>query len=241
MSFGIKKTDLVEVSGLIDDVDAEITDMRAELYDFNGQQQVSTCLKLSLRPVTGEDVHTEYYRVGDPNKIQPDEDGLGCGPAPGSNAKGYNSRSKAGRLLEAFSDILGDATPARFDGFRGMVVHFDRKPFDMTGIKRESGAKDVTILLPTRVVKAGGKATATAAPGGAGNVNTDAERAIAAAVTALGGSATATNAGKQIFKAEAKNPNVKAIMKLTMDKAWLGADERPWVYDPASGEITVQG
>lgn len=50
MGFGLKKEDLVEVSGLIDDVNAEIVDMRGELYDFNGKQKVSVCIKLVLKP-----------------------------------------------------------------------------------------------------------------------------------------------------------------------------------------------
>lgn len=241
MGFGLKKEDLVEVSGLIDDVNAEIVDMRGELYDFNGKQKVSVCIKLVLKPEGVEETATEYYRVGDPDKFQPDEDGLGCGPAPGSNVKGYNTKSKAGKLIDAFSDLLGDKVPAKFDGFRGLVLHWSRKPFDMTGIKREVGAKDVTILLPTKVVgkvaaSSGGGAKAAAAAGG-GNE----EAIILEALVACGGLATANAVGKQVFKTQAKNPNVKNIVKLTMDKAWLADESRPWAYDAESGNMQAIG
>lgn len=241
MGFGLKKEDLVEVSGLIDDVNAEIVDMRGELYDFNGKQKVSVCIKLVLKPEGVEETATEYYRVGDPDKFQPDEDGLGCGPAPGSNAKGYNTKSKAGKLIDAFSDLLGDKVPAKFDGFRGLVFHWSRKPFDMTGIKREVGAKDVTILLPTKVVgkvaaASGGGAKAAAATGG-GNE----EAIILEALVACGGLATANAVSKQVFKTQAKNPNVKNIVKLVMNKAWLADESRPWAYDAESGNMQAIG
>ena len=230
MSFGLKKEDLVEVSGLIDDVDGEIVDMRGEIYDFNGKQKPSTCIKVVIKPDGVEETATEYYRVGDPNVIVPDADGNGCGPAPGSNAKGYNNKSKGGKLLDAFSEFLGANTPAKFDGFRGLRFHWARKPFDMTGIKREAGSKDVTILLPTKLLGKAGAATST---GGNGKATSEAEAVdvIVVAVKALGGSATPAAVSKQVFKAEVKNPNVKDIVKLTMDKTWLAQDSHPWVFD----------
>lgn len=231
MSFGItRKEDLVDVSGLIDDVDAEVVDFVAEAFDFNGKQKVSTCIKVVLKPDGVEETATEYYRVGDPNSIVADPDGLGCSPAQGSTAKGYNSKSKAGKLIDSLIDILGDKMPAKFDGFRGMRFHWNRKPFDMKGIQREAGARDVTILLPTKLV--GSATVAKVAKGAAGGgVPADAEDLFKAALEALGGTATPNAVGKQLFKTGTKNPHIKDIVKLTMNQDWLAADERPWAFD----------
>ena len=241
MSFGLKAEDQVAVTGLVDDVDAEIVDLRAELYDFKGKSQVKTCIKLVLKADGVEETAEEYYSVGDPNKVVPDDDGLGCSAAPGSKMSGYNTKGKAGIFLAALATLLGDKVPAKFDGYRGMRFHWDRKPFDTSFVKnRDPKQNEATILVPTKLLSG---AAAPKAAAGSVNGAGDAEVVIRTALKDMGGEGTANAVGKHVFKTQAKHPNIKNIVKLLSgdDKTWLSADDRPWSFDAGSNTLTLVG
>lgn len=84
--------------GLIDDVDVEITDALAVLWDYNGQQAEGPALAVEYTDVNGAQ-HIQYYSCGKPEDWMPHASGEGFVPVSGKT--GFNNNTNINMLMDS--------------------------------------------------------------------------------------------------------------------------------------------
>jgi hypothetical protein len=84
--------------GLIDDIDVEITDALAVLWDYNGQQAAGPAMAVEYTDVNGGQ-HIQYYSCGKSEDWMPHESGEGFVPVSGKT--GFNNNTNINMLMDS--------------------------------------------------------------------------------------------------------------------------------------------
>lgn len=197
--------DMATQGGLIDDIDVEITDALAVLWDYNGQQAAGPALAVEFTDVNGGQ-HIQYYSAGKSEDWMPHESGEGFVAVSGKT--GFNNNSN---IMMLFDSLVKAGFPKEhltgnvkvIVGTKGHVLQqiTERKGLIRTGKNADRPSSVLLVSkiteLPTGVGGGGAAVTqqattaSTKAPA-AGRVNG------AATGAATGGAATATGTGNDL-------------------------------------------
>lgn len=167
MGVSLKPSTFVEGGGLVDDVDATITDAKWLTWDYNGQSNVvvpALAVALTLQDGT---VQEQYYSCGklehfkpskDDRTPAPDNDCMGDYLVPVTDKTGIASSSNAGKF---FASLVNAGYPEdKLDGpiskvLNGLTAHFKREVVKRTGLVRtgKNADRDQTVLVVSKVIK----------------------------------------------------------------------------------------
>jgi hypothetical protein len=203
--------------GLLDDVDAKITQARTVMFDYNGTAAAVPALQLTL-DVDGEP-HVEHYKAGDAAAFAPTEDGLGFKAVGKRTALHQNS--KAAMLMR---DMVNVGAPADFirppySNMEGAVFHFARVV--LPKMPNATSQKDNTILTVSALLSLPGES----GMGSAGGVGEKATAALLSILGTAGGSVKKNQLPALIAK---ECPGDREVLTLAFSDDFLRAG--PWTY-----------
>lgn len=180
--------------GLIDDINATITDAKFTMYDYNGKADVSVpALGIELELEDGVK-HESYYSAGDAKYWAPSADGKNL--IPTGDKTSLTNGCKLGIFLTelVMAGFPEDKLAAGdISCLTGLVAHFQRKADkERKGlIKKEGDSKEASTLCVTKIITMPGEKVAKAAkpavgqPAAAKTAAAPATKAAAAAATAV--------------------------------------------------------
>ena len=240
-----------EGGGLLDDVDAVISDARFIMTDYEGtmDSEVPVC-QIGLT-VDGEETMS-LYSVGGNNDFIPSEDGMALAKVGGKN--GLNKSSKFAMFMLAL--VEAGCSPAKLEPNNigclvGLEGHFDRMVVEYKGMSKrqdkDGKPRDNTVLVCTNVTKAPWDVNAApkAAKGAAKGKKAAAcdEDALATIIQDIIIEADGTMAKKEVLSSLFKSDALKeredraACLKLAKTDKFLGGREE-WNLDDV-GVMTV--
>lgn len=241
--------DMVEGGGLVDDVDATITEASFDMFDYNGKVVPGVPSLKAILSVEGDEV-TQFWSMGNAKDWIPSDDGsqlISVG-----TANGIRLSSNGGIFLKSLidagfpADKLGDDITV----LGGLEGHFIRVPAPKRNIPGKEKSKfEETILtiseiskLPwektkpkaapkgkAKATKAKGKAKPKAAPEeDAGDIG---EKTTGAVMEILSVEGTVEKKALPgiIFKIRKDDEDRNAMVKMVFDEEFLSAG--PWEYD----------
>jgi hypothetical protein len=245
----LRASDMVEGGGLLDDVEATITNIRFALWDYGGRvaDQIPA-VEVELETDNGEKA-TQYWSAGKSKDWVPSADGRRLEPI--GNAKGINVSSNAGILLTSIvnagfpEDKIGDDISV----FEGMVAHFIRVPAPKrSGLAKAPRADgrdfgEATILTVDKIVKlpwekgkvARGGATSKAsgagarAPEQAQDLTTKATETAMAILADNPGGIPKAKLATTVFQSLKDDPDRNAIVQIVYKDDFLSAG--PWKFE----------
>jgi hypothetical protein len=131
-----------EATGLLNDVDLTVTAAECVTWDYNGTQDDSPALKLTLEDEDGKE-YEQYWSAGSAERLEPSEDGSTFVPVDGKKAKGMGKTTNVYRLFESLEAAGFPADKLEPKALVGLKAHFVRMK---TG-KRDDGTDSETLLV----------------------------------------------------------------------------------------------
>jgi hypothetical protein len=210
---------------------------------------------LTLQPEDGEPFDL-IESCGNIRRVVPGDDGTFLAQAEGSSAAGMSNSCKAYHLLASMieCDESVDAKANEdISSLEGMKWHLLRKPApkswaglaepeaDSNGRKARPRTIETCTEIHSLPWKGGKKASSAPAKGRKGKAEPEpADEADDASTEAEGivdgivrekGKVKAASLYKLAQGAAKKSDNKDAIIELLQDDGWLGADDRPWLFE----------
>jgi hypothetical protein len=212
--------DTFGVGGLIDDIDVEITDALAVLWDYNGQQAAGPALAVEYTDVNGA-AHIQYYSCGKAEDWMPHDSGEGFVAVSGKT--GFNNNTNIGML---FASLVTAGFPkehmtGNVKVIVGLKCHVLQQVTERKGLIRtgKNADRPSSVLLVSKIHQlpagmggAGVGATATAAA--PRQATTQATAAAAAAATHVNGAAAGAGGGGSDLDAELQGYLQTALLEL---------------------------
>lgn len=148
--------------GLIDDVDATMTDVLACEWDYNGQQAPGPALAIEFTDPAGQ-AHIQYFSAGKLEDWKPDASGEGFIPVSGKT--GFTSSTNLAMFLDSLikagfpTALLADGNVKRMIGTQVHVVQHitERKGLIRTG---KNADRPPSVLLVTKLIALPGQTPA---------------------------------------------------------------------------------
>lgn len=241
--------------GLIDDINAKITDAKFLMYDYNGKSErgASPALGLELELEDGTK-HESYYSAGDAKYWAPSEDGKTLVPT-GDKSSLTNSCKLVIFLTELVNAGFSEDKLASGDisVLIGLQAHFMRKADkERKGLVRKEDSREQSTLVVSKIIAMPGeKAPVAAAKPVAGQPTGVAQQAAPAAadvdgetievlqavLAAEGGSIAKNKVSQAVFKLLTKDhahfAKRTAITQRAFNDAFLkqGVDMGLWAFD----------
>ena len=140
-------------TGLIDDIDVEITDAQTCEWDYNGTQPPGPALCLELTDVNGQQ-HVQYWSAGKADDWSPSEDGRGFIAVSGKTK--ISNSSNLFHLVESLvnNDVPNDLFAAGdFKALIGLKGHVEQKTLERKGLIRtgKNADRPSQVLVFTKV------------------------------------------------------------------------------------------
>lgn len=143
-------------TGMLDDVDLEITDAATVMFDYNGQQDAQPALCLELTDINGGR-HEQYWTCGKAIDWAPTDDQGGFVPLTGKS--GFNDSTNIMHLFKSLHEQGGEAILDILNAgdckqFIGMKAHFIIKTLPKrTGLIRtgKNAEKDPQVLVVSKI------------------------------------------------------------------------------------------
>lgn len=244
----IRPSDFGKGGGLIDDVDVTIKEARWAPWDYNGKAAMVTAARVLY--IDAEDVeHPAYYSIGNDGtkSFVPSKDGKKL-----SKIGDKEQLAESCNFFQFISSVVNAGYPEdQIDGsdisfLDGMSVHVKREAQPTrTGIKREEGAREQTVLCISKIYEKGAKGGKTAAKpaaktaagktnGSAAAVDSDLDAKAADAVLSVlgeaGGSLTKAKLSSALFAHLKGDPDSTKVISLAFKNDFLAAEGRPWTF-----------
>jgi len=239
-----------EAGGLLDDVNATITEAEATTWDYNGQADPGPALKVILKSDDGTETE-QYYSAGKMERIVPSEDGTCFYPAEGSSSKGMNNSTNCMAFLLSLVDHgFPEEKLENVTSLVGLYAHFNRVPQKQRAGLEENPDKKRTILVATKIItlpwetkgkgKAGSakptsgstQAQTKGSTNGDGDLNAEAIDAVIAALAKADGPIEYKKLGMAAFQAgNPKSPNRKHLIKYVMEDSFWEQEDLPFTND----------
>jgi len=140
--------------GLIDDIDAEITDALTCEWDYNGQQAAGPALAVEFTDNNGAG-HIQYYSAGKAEDWKATEDGESFEPVSGKS--GINNQTNLGMFIASLveagfpKEMLGDSMKVII----GTKVHVLQKQLERKGLVRTgpNASRPSSVLLVSKILQ----------------------------------------------------------------------------------------
>jgi hypothetical protein len=250
--------------GLIDDVNATITDAKFTMFDYNGKSDKGASPALGLELELEDGVkHEQYYSAGDAKYWAPGADGKTLVPTGDKTAL-----SKSCKLAVFLSALMNAGFPV--DKLRGgdiscltgLKAHFTRvADKERKGLVRDANAQAQSTLVITKIIAMPGeqpkqptaKPVATGAPGigGASTSATttstvsddDVTGLVLEIVTESGGSIAKNRISQAVFKKIDKSHSLfsqrTGVTQRSIQDDFLksGAEHGLWEFDGSTVKI----
>ena len=230
-----------EGGGLIDDVDATITDIRFIMTDYDGAITDMVPVAKILFDVDGEE-QEQLFSVGGKGDFAPDETGLGLVALKSKST--LTKKSKFGMLMGSLVEAgfpLNKMDAENVSYLVGLDGHFERKPVEFKGLKKTSD-KENTVLICTKIntlpwdQKKGAKGKAGAGAKKGAPVTEELADSVAGAIVDIliekDGESSKKDMLSAAFKADffKGHGEKKAVLTLAKDDTFLeNRDE--WTYE----------
>lgn len=249
--------------GFLEDSDVVLLEHRFVFFDYNGSIATPVpALRVKFQVEGQDDPYVQHYSAGSAERFAPSDDGetpakaksgewsdiaaKGLCLLPGAKGEGLGKSSQAALYIAAIEAAGAEATDNDVTIWDDLKAHVDRRPAPKRNIKDSKQKDDATILLVTAILEdapaKGGKTAAPAAAAKGGKVNIDAVaiEAIEAVLAKEGGPVGRDDVSSAVFKALKGNPDLKKVVGLINDDAWVADDDRPWVYNKKKDTLTGQ-
>lgn len=175
MAISLNPTSFLEGGGLIDDIDARITEARFVIWDYNGAPGARETLAAKLNLVDADGAtHEQYYSAGDPKFFVPTNDGKEVESV--GTRQALTKGSNLAELVQALANVGFDVSlldAGDISVIEGVNAHWNRvaQPerkgggiYKDEGESKRQGPR--TLLVPTKLLTgaaAKGKPAAKAA------------------------------------------------------------------------------
>lgn len=236
-----------ETSGLIDDFDGVISDIRFVMTDYNGRIDSTVPCACIIYDVNGESFD-DLLSVGGSDDFVPDETGMGLVPLKHKSTlsrpkKGMGEPSKFVQFLDSLIvagfplNKMDDEDISYLNGTSG---HFVRKTVEWKGVKKKEGERESTVLLCTKIIQLPWDAKDTKGKRKSGAKSKAADPELAETVAGIIQGVLIEKDGevarKDMLSILFKHPDVnepndkKAILKLASNDAYL-KDREEWSFE----------
>lgn len=229
--------------GLFDDVDALMTNVKFEQYDYDGKSPVAVpALGADIKPDDAEKPIRQYWSMGDPKKFAASKDGKSLVPLveKAMLAKTSNGAIFMKSLVEVGfpADKLNEGDISVLDGLK---AHFVRIPEpERKNLKKEKKGEILVVTsiinLPGEEPKTNGDKGDGGAAAGGGDVTEEAVNVLTQLVVENDGKLAKKDIAGKAMKVLAANPNKGEILKLYFKEDFI--KENFNLSD--TGEITLK-
>jgi len=207
-------------------------------HTYGGRQKKKPqCAIRAVYEIDGFDKPWEqHYGLGASDRYEVLNDGDSVQLAGGGGG-GLNEKCGAFKFFEAVetaaeaSSIDIDELLPEEDGVFSIAPIRDRR-VRLTNVKFETvsgDTKDLPVIASFEDDEAPAKGKGKTGSKGKVNVETKTEKAITALLD--GGPVRDRDIAVELFKANRKEPDVKAMQQLALKKSWLTDEDRPWTID----------
>jgi len=227
----IKPSSFTDGGGLIDDVDATLTDIRYVMYDYDGKADEPVPVAKTVWDVDGEE-QTVMYSVGGSGDFQPNDTGLAL-----ESLRSRSNLTKTSKYAMFIMSLIaaGFPEPSMDDNdiscLNGTKVHLLRKAVEYKGISKKEG-KDSNVLLVSKLISMPGEGVSAAKGKGKGKAKGKAAAApdgledlvvgeIQTLLINADGTLTKKDMLTALLKADAIKPAKAAALKMANDDGWL--------------------